>query len=281
MTMQLDLMPRPDVSASIADQPEMDPSLGQWMTPAWAAQEIVRDRFSDLGASDVVIEPSCGTGRFLEALPRETTVIGVEIDPRLAAMARKTGRTVVEGDFRTVELPQIGYTAAIGNPPFDLDVFEGMLTRMHGLLVEDAPFVAILPSYMFQTSTRVMRWNERWSLAQTMIPRTIFKGISLPLVLATFTKNAHRRLIGFSFYAQSREVEEMPKDYASRLRTERNGWRSVVGEALRILGGTGTVEQIYREVGPRRPTATEHWKAQVRKQLQQNFTKVGAARYAL
>lgn len=280
MTLALPFM-QPSREIEPNEGPALDRSLGQWMTPAWAAEAIVQERFGRLTADDLVIEPSCGTGRFLDALPAGTTAVGVEIDPRLAAVARRAGHTVVEGDFRHVPMPHEGYTAAIGNPPFDLAVFEGMLARMHGLLVENAPFVAILPSYMFQTSTRVMRWSERWSLEQTMIPRTIFKGISLPLVLATFTKNARRRLVGFALYAQSREIEEMPDRYASRLRAERRGWRTVVREAIEALGGSGTVDQIYREVGPRRPTGTDHWKAQVRKQLQQNFTKIGAARYAL
>lgn len=281
MTLTLPFLTEIGGSSGSDVDPVLDPTLGQWMTPAWVAEAIVRDRLPNLGADDLVLEPSCGTGRFLDALPEGTPAIGVEIDPRLAAIARQGGRTVVEGDFCHVALPGGCFTAAIGNPPFDLAVFEGMLTRMHGLLVEDAPFVAILPSYMFQTTTRVMRWSERWSLDQTMIPRTIFKGISLPLVLATFTKNARRRLVGFAFYAQSREIEEMPDRYASRLRSSRRGWRAVVRDALEALGGAGTVDQIYREVGPRRPTGTDHWKAQVRKQLQQNFTRIGAARYAL
>jgi type I restriction-modification system DNA methylase subunit len=60
-------------------------SMGQYMTPDWAAEALVDRYFSDLGESDLVLEPSCGRGAFLRALPAHVQALGVEIDPNLAA----------------------------------------------------------------------------------------------------------------------------------------------------------------------------------------------------
>ncbi len=279
--MQLELLSvaRPDeTTEAIA----YDQALGQWMTPSWAAHAICERAMGDLGDDDVVIEPSCGTGRFLHALPPDVHAIGVEIDPRLADVARReTGRTVVTGDFRTVALPVDRATRILGNPPFQLDVFEGMLERAHSLLVDEGQAVWILPCYALQSSSRVTRWNVRWSISQTMLPRTLFPGIRLPLALVTFGKTHERQLHGFMLYHESREIEEMPDVYASALREGRSGWHAVVKAAIVRLGGEATVGQICAEIAPRRPTQTSHWKEQVRKQLRNGFRRTARATYAL
>ena len=47
-----------------------------------------------LSSSDLVVEPSCGAGAFLKAIPDEVPVVGVKIDPELAEIARQnTGPT--------------------------------------------------------------------------------------------------------------------------------------------------------------------------------------------
>ncbi len=80
-------------------------NLGQYMTPRWVAEALVQRFFGDLTDRDVVLEPSCGRGAWLHAIPSETPAIGVEIDPELAAVARlDTGRRVIVGDFRDVDL---------------------------------------------------------------------------------------------------------------------------------------------------------------------------------
>jgi len=66
--------------------------LGQYMTPDWAAHALVDRYFADLCCDDLVVEPSCGRGAFMRAIPAHVPVIGVEIDPDLAAEA-VTGRS--------------------------------------------------------------------------------------------------------------------------------------------------------------------------------------------
>ena len=79
---------------------------------------------------DRVVEPGCGSGRFLAAAGRRfdrVPLVGVEVDPVAAILARghlaaaRFGhRAVVElADYRTVALPPIGgKTLVIGNPPY-------------------------------------------------------------------------------------------------------------------------------------------------------------------
>lgn len=69
----------------------MSRDLCQWFTPERLAEAIVRRYFGDLSERDVVLEPSCGPGAFLRAIPASTRAIGVEIDPALAEEARATG----------------------------------------------------------------------------------------------------------------------------------------------------------------------------------------------
>ncbi|WP_223271135.1 hypothetical protein [Pseudomonas putida] len=56
--------------------------LGQYPTPAWAAAAIVRKNFSHLSAKDFVLEPTCGPGRFLQAVPQYVPALGIEIEPQ-------------------------------------------------------------------------------------------------------------------------------------------------------------------------------------------------------
>lgn len=277
--MQFDLLTEP---VGQVPNGEYNPELGQWMTPAWAAEAIVAHALPDLPAKAVVLEPSCGIGRFLNALPQGVRAIGVEIDPRLADIARETSRSeIITGDFRTVDLPVDTVDAIIGNPPFQMDVLDGMLNRARTLLNDGSSMTLILPAFSFQTTSRVIRWNRDWSISQDMLPRTIFPGIRLPLVLARFTKDPAPRLSGFLLYHETREIEEMPSVYRKALNEGRSGWKAVVEEALKHLGGEATVAEVYAEIAPRRPTNTQHWREKVRQQLGTHFVRTDKATYRL
>ena len=100
-----------------ANDQGFDSSLGQWMTPSWAAQAIVEHALPSFKEGAVVIEPSCGIGRFLDVLPERYRNIGIEVDPQLAEVARGAGHEVITGDFRTADLPVDRADAVIGNQP--------------------------------------------------------------------------------------------------------------------------------------------------------------------
>lgn len=255
---------------------------GQYMTPSWAAEAIVQHLgLAQLRPGAVVIEPSCGIGRFLDALPAHVSSIGVDIDSRMVAEARARGHHVILGDFRTVRLPVDHADALIGNPPFQLDVFDGMLDRARDLLAEGGEASFILPCYAFQTAGRVVRWNKDWTLAQEMLPRTLFPGLSKPLMLARFTRDPQPTLKGLILYQESAEIESMPAIYQRALREGRSGWREVIDTALNQLGGRAELQKIYEVIAPQRPTSTEFWKAKVRQQLQRHYQRTGPAEYAL
>lgn len=251
----------------------MNPSLGQWMTPEWVAQELVGTYFRHLSMFDSVIEPSCGTGAFLSALPDYVPAIGVEIDPALAAIAiESTGRQIIVGDFTQVELPRA--TAIIGNPPFKLSAVTAFLQRAFELLPDDGQVGFILPAHTFQTAATTVRMAERWHIEQVAIPRNVFPRISMPCCFARFTKGK-RGLIGFALFHEVHAVNRLQRRYRALLaQGERSAWSAVTRAAVEQLGGEATLAEIYREVEGHRPTQNTFWREKVRQQLQRLAVRV-------
>lgn len=260
-------------------------ALGQYPTPVWIAEAIVDRYFPDLGERDCVIEPACGPGGFLGAIPSSVTAIGVEIDGVVADKARKmTGRRVLEGDFQTIPL-DIVPTAIIGNPPFNMKVVDGFLDRAHHLLPEGGRCGFILPAYAFQTAARVAGYADKWSLMQEMIPRNIYPGLSLPLVFAMFSKDRRKTMVGFAFYREAVDMQGLARPYREAVAAGAGPvWAVVVTEALRRLGGEADVQSLYAEIEGRRPTRTSFWKEQIRRTLrryEERFMALGNGRYRL
>lgn len=243
--------------------------LHQWFTPRWVAEAIVERHFAHLDLCDKVLEPSCGAGAFLHAIPDHVDAIGVEIDPVVAATARAaTGRQVIVGDFLQTELPS-GITHVIGNPPFDSKLIHAFLRRVHGVLPEGGTAGLLLPAYVMQTHTKVMALNARWSISAELMPRNVFPRLKLPLVFALFRKDAARRLVGFFLYRESADVSALPAPVRAELVTGARGsvWRAAVRRAFEILGcRSATPAQLYAAV--ERPTENRFWREKVRQVLQ-------------
>lgn len=258
--------------------------LHQWLTPLWVAEALVERHFAGLGSGDLVLEPSCGHGAFLRALPQGVRALGIEIDPVSAERCRReTGRDVVVGDFRSVDL-DLRPTAVLGNPPFDMEVVDAFLDRSHAILPDGGRVGFVLPAYAFQTASRVVRYAERWSLAQEMIPRNVFPGPRLPLVFALFGKDRRRTMVGFALYRETVEVNGMPEGMREALRAGPGSpWGNAVAAALRALGGEAALGEIYEAVWPKRPTANPHWREKIRQTLNRSgmFRKIGEGTYAL
>lgn len=256
------------------------------MTPLWVSEALIERYFSRLDAADLVVEPSCGAGGFLFGLPLTVPAIGVEIDPLMAARARRnTGREIIAGDFRTVEL-QVRPTAIIGNPPFRADVFDGFLDRAFDLLPDGGRAGFILPNYMFQTAARVVRYSDRWSLQQEMLPRSAFHSrMKTPLIFAVFGKDRRRVLIGFALYGEAADAQGLQAPYRELMAmTEGSLWRAVCRLALERLGGEAALAQIYGELEQNRPTRTQFWREKIRQTLRvyrNDFVPITTGRYAL
>jgi len=260
-------------------------SLNQYFTPLWAATALVEYFFPNLNQNDFVVEPSCGSGAFLSALPEDVPAIGVDIDAKVVSEARKnTGREILHGDFRTIPL-DVTPTLILGNPPFRMDVIDGFLDRAFIILPDGGQVGFILPTYAFQTAGRVAEYAERWSLAQDMIPRNLFPGLSLPLVFARFAKDQRKTMVGFALYRELADVQRLPDVYRVALAASSGSvWRRVVEIALGRLGGESDLAGLYKEIEGRQPSRTQFWREQVRRTLRRYaefFVPVSTGRYAL
>lgn len=267
---------------TVTQAPSRQHELGQWMTPDWAACALVERYFHDLTSADRVVEPSCGRGAFLRALPAGVAAVGVEIDPALAAVAaRQSGRRVIVGDFRVAELP-FQPTALVGNPPFSLAVIEGFLARAWQVLPDDGRVGLIVPACALQTASTVERIASKWAVRQDMLPRNLFPRLRLPICFAMFTKGERRGLVNFALYYELAAVNRLRARYRALLAEGvRSVWVAVTRAALEALGGCATLSAIYREIQGSQPTTNAFWQAKVRQTLQRIAVRVGVGRWAL
>lgn len=267
---------RRGVSGGVETRPELD----QWFTPYWAAEELAYDVLREMGGA-AVLEPSCGAGSFLSAIPAANDAYGVEIDPVMAEHARRsTGRPVIEGDFRKVDLPEVEFGAIIGNPPFGADMVDGFVRRCHRILPDGGIAAFILPAHLFSTTNRVAPWNAMFSLDVKLIPRSLFPRISMSLVWARFVKERPRRMIGLLLFDRQGDVESMPKEIRRRLHAP-GTWREAVHHALESLNGEATLREIYAALEPRRPTDNQWWRDKCRQTLRLYFQRIDDTRWRL
>ena len=261
-------------------------SLCQFFTPFWFAEALVERYFPGLNKNDLVIEPSCGYGAFLAAIPQAVRAVGIEIDPLVAQVAHdQTGREIIVGDFRTVPL-SVTPTAIIGNPPFVASVFDTFLDRCHSLLPEGGRAGFILPTYFFQTASRVAGYADRWSISHDLLPRNAFNSkMKTPLTFAVFSKDARRLMIGFFLYRETADLHRLAKPYREALSATRGPiWKRVCEVALQRLGGDAKLSDIYAELENNRPSRTDFWREKIRQTLRvysDTFQPVEQGRYML
>ena len=81
----------------------------KYFTPPELAKELVELTWNTIGTDwDRIIEPSAGTGNFLQFLPKYT--LAYDIEPMAP--------NIIQADYRKVVLPYIEKSLVIGNPPF-------------------------------------------------------------------------------------------------------------------------------------------------------------------
>lgn len=258
-------------------------NLNQYFTPTWAAQMLVDRHFCALSDKDVVLEPSCGDGRFLMAIPEHVTAYGVEIDPVMASLAREhSGRDVLVGDFTQMDMPTRP-TVIIGNPPFEASIIDQFIERCYELLEYDGRVGFLLPVYYLQTASKVVGLNRRFSLSQELLPRNLFLGMQCPIMWVNFTKSRKTSLTGFFLHAERDSLDALTKDMKSLFvgnESRATCWRDAVARALDACGGTATLPQIYRCLEGNRPTTNPWWREQVRKIAARHFHRVSPGCYA-
>lgn len=256
--------------------------LRQYFTPAWAARALFRTFFGDLAPGSSVFEPTCGDGRLLDAIPRAFHAWGVEIDPDQAERARsRTGRPVVVGDVLRVEWEH-PIDAVFANPPFISDFWSRFLDRLAPSVSDGTPCGAIIPAYFCQAPTAVLRWNRSWSLSCELIPRSLFPGLTAPLLFALFIKDPKPTLRGLRLYAEAEAIASLSPEARDELTNGRGLWRPVVAAALRALGGRASLSELYHAIGGNRPSANPYWREKVRQTLQRGpFAALGAGVWQL
>jgi FkbM family methyltransferase len=100
---------------------------GITLTPEWLVARML-DEVSD-EVFDTIVDCGAGTGRFTIAAARrfpKARMVAVEQNPELIALLRQRlwecglnkCVSVVEGDFRTADVPRAGRTLFLGNPPY-------------------------------------------------------------------------------------------------------------------------------------------------------------------
>lgn len=258
--------------------------LNQFFAPSWVAELIVENYYPDLTTSDTVYDVGCGDGRFLMALPKYVNAYGLEIDPDLAALARiNSGREVIEGCISTVKFSERP-TLCLGNPPFEMDIVNAFLGRAFDAMDYGGRVGFILPVYFFQTAATVKDYMKKWALQHDLMPRNIFEGMSKPVMFAQFKKMKNTASVGFFLYEEANDFLNLPKKYRYMFignSSSTHLWGEVIDKALASLGGEATLQELYSEIEGKRPTATKHWKEQIRKVLQQFYRKVSHATYGL
>ena len=256
-----------------------DTTLSQFFTPAWAAELIVQHFFPNLSERDVVAEMGCGDGRFLMALPEHVPAFGVELDPTLVPLAeRNTGRTIIQGDATEVAFPMTP-TVVVGNPPFSMGLISRFLERAYHEMDYGGRVGWILPSYMFQTASTVVKFAE-----QTMIPRNLFQNFEKPLCFAQFRKDRERTLVGFFLYEETDDIYQLAQAFRTLFvgnDSRANVWGEVLEKAVIELGGRAHLQDIYRVVEGKRPTGTKWWKEQLRKLARKYLIPEGNGVYSL
>jgi site-specific DNA-methyltransferase (adenine-specific) len=219
----------------------------------------------------------------LREIPGDVRAFGIELDATVAERARiSSGRPVITGDALTVQLPKRP-TRLISNIPFRVSFLNRLLDRYYHVLEEgdNATITILVPVFALQSSTRVSKYIERFSLRCDVIPRDIFPGLPLPLAIASFTKSRDRWLAGVAFFTEVAEQKRFPREIRDLMdRAQTNVWVAVIMRALEHLGGRGSVDEVTRYVSGYRPTRTEHWREAIRKHIR-SFPREARGVYTL
>lgn len=117
--------------------------LQYYPTPFPVVERVVADLYHLKGAR--VLEPSCGCGRFMDALRAAgAEVIGVEVDPGRAAMCEERGHRVIRANFLET-VPTGDFDRVVMNPPFYGKHYAKHVRHALEFLKPDGVLTAILP----------------------------------------------------------------------------------------------------------------------------------------
>ena len=117
--------------------------LQYYPTPQRVIDRIVADIYGL--DQKTVLEPSCGDGRFLDALAKAgAKVRGIEVHPGRAHQARAKGHAVMTANFLAVA-PDASFDLVVMNPPFYGKHYAKHVTHAARFLKPGGGLIAILP----------------------------------------------------------------------------------------------------------------------------------------
>lgn len=117
--------------------------LQYYPTPARVVDLVLQDLRIAAGAR--VLEPSCGCGRFMDALrARGARVFGIEVDPGRAAQCRARGHSVLTANFLETE-PTADFDHVVMNPPFSGKLYMRHVRHAFKYLKAGGLLISILP----------------------------------------------------------------------------------------------------------------------------------------
>jgi len=119
--------------------------LQYYPTPQAVVDRIVGDFYSR--DPELILEPSCGCGRFMDALVKKNylnVVHGIEVDPVRAEIARSKGHKVQTANFLETH-PTPKYDRVVMNPPFYGKHYAKHIEHALKFLKDGGVLTAILP----------------------------------------------------------------------------------------------------------------------------------------
>ncbi|ABS68847.1 Methyltransferase type 11 [Xanthobacter versatilis] len=118
--------------------------LQYYPTPEMVVERVLCDLYVKPG--ERVLEPSCGCGRFMDALrTRGARVFGIEVDPGRAAQCRSKGHSVLTANFLEAE-PTGEFDRVVMNPPFWSKHYAKHVNHALRFLKPGGVLTAILPA---------------------------------------------------------------------------------------------------------------------------------------
>ena len=261
--------------------------LGQYMTPRWAA-EILLARMNPT-RHDFILEPSCGKGSFIHAaniLAPDATVIGCEIDPRLAEIARiDTGRMILTGDFLDDALTAgLEPTLTIANPPYTSEAIAAFIRKAYEMMPTLGRAGFLMPVHSLSFAQRTLEVLRGFEVSIELTPRDLYPRISFPLLFAKMQKTGVTRLVGFACYEEATGIRSMRAEYRKILNEGRKPiWREVTTMAISALGGEASLKEIFEVIEDFRPTNNKFWRDGIRRVAgdKKYFVRVSEGRFRL
>lgn len=138
---------------------EVSKDLQYYPTPAAVVERVLAEAYVRKG--ERVLEPSCGCGRFLDAIRNVGgEAFGIEVDPARAAQARAKGHRVLLANFLET-VPTGDYDHVVMNPPFYGQHYAKHVNHALKFLKPGGKLTAILPiTARYDHGLLEGRWND-------------------------------------------------------------------------------------------------------------------------